>query len=243
MEAAGIMNSEFLMGLFFECGKTMNIADFIDCKNEGTTRACVAVSMGIAQNYEGIRDSFENYDQFISLFTTVYFEGIENYNQIVHTGQNAGKNINREITFEEALFFYPMELNTVHCKNLISNNDSKNQFYGDLLDIKQKNSYMIVLRDSVAFVVISVSPDTDEYIVIDPHVSTTGILTTDLVYRFVTFDGIWDETIYIMTPKQEPITLGTNSYPDQNALMFSSAKSSPMKETMDKVLDELKQQF
>ena len=182
-------NSEFLLGLLLEENKHLNLIDFIDRSDRTTSYACVCVSMGIGESYNDLKNVFTNTDQFSSKYFDIYASALENYRSIVGTDV-------RQIYFDEAKIFYPTPYSTITITKLVSNANNKNNAMQYLDSIK--NSYAIILRDEIAFIIIHYNAD--DYIVIDPHVEFSGILSKTGVYRYVTYDLIWDFDVSILLP-------------------------------------------
>lgn len=182
-------NSEFLLGLLLEENKYMNMIDFIDRQDPATNYACVCISLAIGQQYHVLRDVFTNVDDFLPLYFTIYASALENYRSIV------GHNL-RQIFVDEAKIFYPEELLVSVSNKLVSDPFNKATAMSLLDVVKNKHSYMIILRDEIAFIVIH--HENDNYIVIDPHVEYCGILSKDGIYKYVVYDGIWDFDVNVL---------------------------------------------
>ena len=183
-------NSEFLLGLLLDENKHTNTMDFIDKSDKSANYACVCVSLALAQAHQDIKSNFTNSEEFFGKYFEIYASALENYRSIVG-------NDFRQIFIDEAKIFYPIDLATTSTKNLVSNATNKAQALAILDSIKDTNSYVIILRDDIAFIVISYEAD---YIIIDPHVEYCGILSKNSVYRYATYDSIWDFDVHFLTP-------------------------------------------
>ena len=181
-------NSEFLLNLILEENQHLNPIDFIDKTDKSNNFACVCVSLAIFEKYQEIKDTFTNLDEFSSIYFQIYASALENYRSIV------GNNL-RQIYFDEAKIFYPTELTTNNISKLVTDENNKAIAIHFLDSIK--GSYAIILRDEIAYVIIH--QDGDNYIVIDPHVEYCGILSKSGVYRYTTYDGIWDFNVSLLT--------------------------------------------
>jgi hypothetical protein len=182
-------NSQFLLELLLSENKHFNPIDFLDKSNQASNFACVCVSMGIAQEMESMRNNFFDENKFFETYFNIYSTALENYKSIT-------SGTLRQITFDEANVFYPMVMDKQFINKLVSNQQNKNTALSFIDQIKQSHSFGIILRDSIAFIIIH--HQNDDYIVIDPHIEYCGILSKNNVYRYVVYDGIWDLDVYIL---------------------------------------------
>jgi hypothetical protein len=148
--------------------------------------------MAIVEKIDEIRNSFVNSDSFIPLYFEAYVSALDNYRSIV------GDSI-RQISVEESSIFYPHEMSIYTSKELVSNEENKKTMMNYLDIIKNNHSCVIILRDEIAFVVIH--HELDNYIIIDPHVEYTGILSRSGVYRYIVYDSVWDFDVHVLIPK------------------------------------------
>lgn len=183
-------NSGFLLNLLLEENHHLNPIDFIDKNDKTSNFACVCVALAIGEKFMDIKSIFLDTDKFLSVYFPIYATALENYRSLV------GDNL-RQIYFDEAKIFYPAELISISTMKLVSDEsrrDSALQFLDNI-----KNSYAIILRDEIAFVIIHY--EADKYIIIDPHVEYCGIMSKNAVYRYTTYDGIWDFDVALSIPK------------------------------------------
>lgn len=204
-------NSEFLLGLLLEENKHLNPIDFIDRQNKASGYSCMCVSLGVSQQFESIRNSFFLFDKFTEQYFNIYATALDNYHSIV------GDTL-RQVYFDEANNFYHQDVNTVPMNTLVSDATNKETAINLLETIKNDHSYAIILRDEITFTVIHY--ENDNFIVIDPHVEYCGILSKTGVYRYVTYDNVWNFNVYVMTPRQiiDPIELPETNLVDDETL-------------------------
>jgi hypothetical protein len=156
------------------------------------------VSLAIMEKFSEIKNSFTNLDQFSSTYFEIYANALENYRSIV--GNNP-----RQIYFDEAKIFYPTELDTNNITKLVSDANNKaiaDQFLDSIKDCA------IILRDEIAYAIIHL--EADKYIIIDPHVEYCGILSKTGIYRYTTYDGIWDFNVALLTKNTKNISDNKN---------------------------------
>ena len=177
-------NSEFLLNLLLEENKHLNTIYFIDRTDKSTNYACVCVALAIGEHFETIKENFMDNEQFCEKYFIIYTNALENYRSIVGTTI-------RQIFVDEAKIFYPKSFVITTLSNLVTN-PVQNL---DSID----NSYAIILRDEIAFTIIHYKDD--DYILIDPHIEYCGIMSKDAIYRYITYDGIWDFSVSILTPE------------------------------------------
>jgi hypothetical protein len=194
-------NSEFLLGLLLEENKHLNPIDFIDRQDRASNYCCVCVSFAVATQIDQIRDSFMNIDSFGALYFTIYADALENYRSLV------GQNI-RQILIDEAKRFYPQPMITHSINNLVTNEPNKQTAFALLENIKNDHTYMIVLRDEIAFIVIHYIDN--NFIIIDPHIEYCGILSTNGIYRYVVYDSVWNFDVHVMIPNKTTISANNN---------------------------------
>ena len=180
-------NSEFLLNLILEENQHLNPIDFIDKADKSSNFACVCVSLAIFEKINEIKNVFTNLDQFVPAYFEIYASALENYRSIV------GNSL-RQIYFDEAKIFYPTEMTTNTINKLVTDANNKSAAMQFLDAIK--GSGAIILRDEIAYVIIH--HEGDNYIVIDPHVEYCGILSKAGVYRYTTYDGIWDFDVSLL---------------------------------------------
>lgn len=203
---ASQQNSEFLLGLLLEENKHIQPMDFILKGDKVSDYCCICVTMAVAEQYEAVRDSFMSSENFIATYFPLYASALEQYRSIV--GQDL-----RTILVDEAKIFYPIKLETMTFSHLISNHDNRNTVINLLENAKNDHSYIIILRDEIAFVVIHY--ENDNFIVIDPHVDCCGILSKTGVYRYIVYDVIWDFQVDLMIP-EKPKNIPIENVPAEN---------------------------
>ncbi len=215
-------NTEFLMGLLLEENKHLNPIDFIDRQDKASNFCCLCVAMAALEKENEFRNSFMNYESFISSYFELYVSALENYRSIV------GNSI-RQISVDESAVFYPQKIITHTTTNLVSNPENKKNTI-ELLDVIKKNhSSMVILRDEIAFVVIHYADD--NYIVIDPHVECCGILSKNGIYRYVVYDSVWDFAVHAFIPEQL----------NQDNVINQSVEDSVNQPNQDSSIDQLNQ--
>lgn len=203
-------NSEFLFNLLMDENKHTNIIDFIDRQDKASDFACVCVAMAIGQNYIEVRNSFTDSTNFLATYLPIYIGALENYRSLV------GSTI-RQILVDEAKIFYSNPIDTFTTKNLVSNSTNKINMMGYLDLIKANHSYLIILRDEIAFCVVH--HQNDDYILLDPHIECCGILSKNSIYKYIVYDGIWDLDVHLMMP---PVTEPLESLPQADNTVISS---------------------
>jgi len=181
--------SDFLLDLLLEDNKHINTLEFIDKTNKAANFACVCVSLGIAQSFDTIKNCFKDTDTFFAKYFEIYSTAIENYNSIVGTNH-------RQLAIDEAKIFYPMDMFSSTLNKTVTDASNKQLLMQKLNSCK--NSYIVIIRNEIAFIVIHY--DNDDYIVMDPHVEYCGILSKEAVYKYITFNGVWDFLIAFLTP-------------------------------------------
>ena len=183
-------NSEFLLGLLLEENKHLNPIDFIDRQNKNSAYACMCVALGVAQQFDIIRDSFMDSESFAEKYFNVYAAALDNYHSIV------GDNL-RQVYLDEANIFYQLKLNTISTKSLISEPTNRDQAIELLDNVKNNHTFAIILRDEISFVAIH--HENDNFIIIDPHVEYAGILSKTGIYRYAVYDTVWNFDVHIIT--------------------------------------------
>jgi hypothetical protein len=193
---------QFLLNLLLTDNKCVIILDFIntDTKQLSTNYACICVSMGMMDSYKVIQTNFKDEPDLINAYLNIYTTAIANYETIV-------ENNIRQIFVDETYRFYPLNLKQYTITNIISNLQNKTRVINIMNNIKEKHSAAIISRNDEAFIIIHY--ENDDYIIIDPHLTCCGILTMDSIYKYITFDGIWDFEVNIMTlnENQGPVAL------------------------------------
>jgi hypothetical protein len=184
-------NSQFLVNMLLESNSGMNIVDFMDTSDPRTNMACVCISRGVGESYEAIRSAFANSDEFCAKYFDLYMAGLENYSSITN-------GVMREIFLDEASIFYPSIYDQNTLTNTVTNAERKNQLMDLLQVIELCHSYAIILRDEIAFVVIHL--ESNNFILIDPHVESSGVVSIDQVYNYITYDKIWDFNVHVLIP-------------------------------------------
>lgn len=132
------------------------------------------------------------------IYFELYLNALDNYHSIV------GKKF-RQILVDESKVFYSQKMIKHNTTNLISNETEKNKAIALLNSIKNDHTYMIVLRDDIAFVVIHYAED--NFIIIDPHVECCGILSKTGVYRYIVYDSVWNFVVCIMIPEKTNVEI------------------------------------
>lgn len=188
---ASQQNTEFLLGLLLEENKYLFPIDFINQQNESFKFGCVCVSFAIAEKVDLLREKLKLSESFMEEYFNIYASALDNYRAIV--GESS-----RQTLVDEVKIFHSLDLTTYSTTKLVSNLDNKTIALGLLDKINKTHSYMIVLRDEIAFVVIHYQ--NDEYIIIDPHVEYCGVLSKGGIYRYVVYDSIWDNEVHVMIP-------------------------------------------
>lgn len=182
---------QFLLNLLLTDNKHVTILDFItETKQFSRNYACVCISVGMMESYKVIQTNFKDESQLIDAYLNIYTTAVANYETII------GGDI-RQIFVDEAYKFYPLNLIQQTITNIVSNSQNKIQFTSLINNIKEKHSAAIILRNDEAFVIIHY--ENDDYIIIDPHLTCCGILTMDSICKYITFDGIWDFEVNILT--------------------------------------------
>ena len=186
-------STDFLLNLLLEENQYINVFEYMDKSDPSINNACACISLGICESYEFIKNNFMDSDALIAKYIEVYSAALENYKSIV------GTNI-RQTFIDEVKIFYSLDLKTNTLKNLISIDANKSSFMTYLDSIKDENKYAMILRDEITLAVIHY--DADNYIVIDPHIEYSGILSKNGIYKYITYDGIWDFDVTIMIPNK-----------------------------------------
>ena len=184
-------NSEFLLGLLLEENKHLNLIDFINKQDKASSYCCVCVSLACAFRSVELCESFTNMDSFSAMYFDIYASALENYRSIV------GQSI-RQILVDEAKIFYPQPMVTLTTNNLVTNHLNKQNVLDSLETVKNDHSYMIILRDDIAFIAIHHAGD--NFIIIDPHVEYCGVLSKIGIYRYIVYDSIWNFDVHVMMP-------------------------------------------
>ena len=185
-------NSEFLLGLLLEENKHLNPIDFIDKTDRSSGFSCVCISLAIVEKYNEIQKSFVDPNSFFEIYFPLYANGLDNYRSIV--GQSL-----RQVYIDEAKIFHQLEFDTFTTNNLVAEPIKKNSAMELLDTIRDNNSWGIILRDEIAFVIIH--HDKDDFILIDPHVEYSGILSKASIYRYVVYDNVWNFDVHVLVPK------------------------------------------
>jgi len=197
------ISSDFLLGLILEENKHLNLIDFINKDNKACLYCCVCVSMAVANKYQRIQEIFTETDLFLSEYFEIYANAMDNYRSLVKT------NI-RQILIDEARIFYPLTLETKMITNLVTD-PAQRVVYEQIMDqIKTNHSYVLLLRDDIVFVIIHY--ENDNFIIIDPHIEFCGILSAGRIYRYVTYDAVWDLSVRCLYPpvtETESVTVPT----------------------------------
>lgn len=183
-------NSDFLLGLILDDNIHLNTIDFIDKDNKSVGYACMCVSTAIVNQFEPIRSVFTNTILFAEKYFTIYAAALDNYHLVTN-------NDFRQIYFDEANI-YDLNLSMFPLKSLISDKNSKDRFYEFLANIQNNNSYAIILRDEIAYTIIHYQDD--KFIIIDPHIEYSGIVSADTVYKYTIYNNIWDFDVYVSIP-------------------------------------------
>jgi len=183
---------QFLLNLLLTDNKYVTILDFIntETKQLSINYACICVSVGMMESYKIIQTNFKDEPKLINAYLNIYTTAVTNYETIV------GNDI-RQIFVDETDRFYPINLKQQTITNIVSNLQNKTQITNIMNNIKEKHSAAIILRNDEAFIIIHY--ENDDYIIIDPHLASCGILTTDSIHKYITFDGVWDFEVNILT--------------------------------------------
>jgi len=105
----------------------------------------------------------------------------------------------RQIFVDETKQLYSLDLETVCTKQLVTNVQNKTDLFTILNTVAELKSYVIVIRDDIAFIMIH--HENDDFILVDPHVEYCGILSKNSVYKYITYDGVWDFDVNILRQK------------------------------------------
>lgn len=175
-------NSEFLLNLLLEENNHLVPIDFI---SKDSSFACVCISFAICQQYVTLKNSFP--DDFAGKYLEIYASAMDTYRKIVG-------NSNRQVFFDEVNKFYNLNLSN---HNVLKNLATDPVYQSTAHSLIEQAECAIILRDEIAFVIICC--DVSKYIIIDPHAEYTGILSAAGVYRYITYDGIWDSDVHVIT--------------------------------------------
>lgn len=180
------INSEFLLNLLLEENKHLTIIDFID-KEHGSF-ACVCVSLALAEKYQEIQNIFTNSEIFTEKYFVIYADALDKFRIITN-------NRIRQIFIDETLKLFPLMLKNKTVKNLSTNTNNVNDAINLLHSVRNNHSYALILRDDIMFIIMHYNEN--EFIIIDPHVEYCGILTERQIFRYVTYNGVWDFDVHI----------------------------------------------
>ena len=81
---------------------------------------------------------------------------------------------------------------------IVSNEVTKTQLIELLQLVQLCNSYAIIIRNESAFCVIHTTDN--KFILIDPHVPMSGIISLNDVYKYITYDGVWNFGVNVLIP-------------------------------------------
>jgi len=183
-------NSLFLTQILLDSSLHTNIAEFLDVFDRENDNICICVTRSVGENHQQIRDAFIT-EAFAEMYYNCYISGLEIYNTIAD-----GKNI--QLYLDQTDKYYDTQFKEIPIRQIVSNHEQYNILIKLLEEIKTDHTYCIILRDEIA--IICIHFDDDNYILIDPHVETSGIVPIDALIRYVTYGGIWDFDIYLLKP-------------------------------------------
>jgi hypothetical protein len=212
------INSEFLLGLLLEENKYIVPIDFIQKGDKASDYCCVFVAMALAKEYQMIQNCFSKMDEFLTQYFSLYANALENYRSAVGS-------IIRQTFIDEAKIFYPLETETFTISQLVSDQTKKNDALNMLELVKQKHSYVIILRDEIAF--IAIHHQDDNFILIDPHAECCGVVSKTGVYRYTVYDGVWNFDVHVIN-QTTPVTTIQD---DSEVIVVNSIASSPQENT------------
>ena len=188
-------HAEFLQGLLFEAGKYFHISYIVDTSGGNRTRyACLPISYALAKVSDKLTESFkqESIDVFDEHMTSAYLEGTDVYNSIVGNSE-------RETFSDEVEIFHDRKFNRFHIK-LTDNTE----LVGQLNNVASDKSHAIIIRDSNAFFVVY--HESGNFLIIDPHIQYCGLLPINYLVRYITYDNVWKNNIYIIRVEQNIAT-------------------------------------
>lgn len=224
------INSQFLLGMLLEENKHLNPIDFIDKTDKATDFSCICVSLSIAEKYREIKDCFIDMNLFFSTYFDLYATALDNYRSIV--GQSL-----RQVYLEEAKIFHQLDFDTFTTNNLVTDALKKKDALELFDTIRNNNSYAIILRDDIAFVVIHYNEN--DFILIDPHVEYCGILSSASIYRYIVYDNAWNFDVHVMVPKIENTVQESAQAPLEDTLeLVQESVQEPIQESTQAPLED-----
>ena len=183
--------SNFLIGLFLEENNHLNPIDFIDKNNKISAYSSSFTALALAKEFEKIRDSFIDLNSFSEKYFEIYTASLEKYMSVT-------ENKIRNFLFNETNNYYHLQTKVIITNSLIDNIANQQIVLGVLENTKNNHSYAIISRNEMTFIIIHY--ENDNFIVLDPYVECSGILSKDRVLKFITYDHIWNFDVHIMIP-------------------------------------------
>lgn len=183
-------DSEFLLGILLEENKHVNIFDYV-IKDNTNNYYCLCVCLEIIKNKDDISNSFFESNLFLEKYFDIYANGLSNYYKIIDSSSGS-----RQVYLDEALTQYDLKMTTTTMSLLLTNEENRNAIVSILENIKLNHSYAIILRNEIAFTIIH--HISDEYILIDPHVEYSGILTQKGIFKYLVYDDIWNFDVSVI---------------------------------------------